>query len=129
MRVTAVRTALVTAPWTGDPSWVGGAAFERTAALVIVETDEGLTGLGEPIMGYFHADVVPPLIDYYAQILAHADNGKWDGTLISNDGVHPTGEKSNDYSEENLKKSGYALRNYLSFMKYREVYFKVLSAR
>ena len=64
MRVTAVRTALVTAPWTGDPSWVGGAAFERTAALVIVETDEGITGLGEPIMGYFHADVVPPLIDY-----------------------------------------------------------------
>ncbi len=69
MRVTGVRTALVTAPWTGDPSWVGGAAFERTAALVIVETDEGLTGLGEPIMGYFHADVVPPLVDYYGRLL------------------------------------------------------------
>lgn len=69
MRVTRVRTALVTAPWTGDPSWVGGAAFQRTAALVVVETDEGLTGLGEPIMGYFHADVVAPIVDYYARLL------------------------------------------------------------
>jgi L-alanine-DL-glutamate epimerase-like enolase superfamily enzyme len=69
VRVTRVRTALITAPWTGDPSWVGGDPFERSAALVVVETDEGLTGLGEPIMGYFHADVVPPLVDYYGRLL------------------------------------------------------------
>jgi L-alanine-DL-glutamate epimerase-like enolase superfamily enzyme len=69
MRVTRVRTILVTTPWTGDPFWVGGAAFERTAALVAIETDEGVTGLGEPIMGYFHADVVPPLVDYYGGLL------------------------------------------------------------
>ena len=67
-----------------------------------------------------------PLIDFYAEILNHAENQNWDGTLISNDGVHPTGGKTQDYSEENLKKSGYALRNWLSFLKYREVYFKVL---
>ena len=69
MRVTRVRTALITAPWTGDPSWGGGESFERSAALVIVETDDGLTGLGEPVMGYFHADVVPPLVDYYGRLL------------------------------------------------------------
>ncbi len=70
-----------------------------------------------------------PLIDYYAAIMAHAPDGKWDGSLISNDGVHPTGGASNDYSEANLGKSGYALRNWLSFMMYREVYFKVLAAK
>jgi L-alanine-DL-glutamate epimerase-like enolase superfamily enzyme len=69
MRVTRVRTVLVTAPWTGDPFWVQGEAFERTAALVFVETDEGVTGLGEAIMGYFHAEVVPPLVDFYGALL------------------------------------------------------------
>ena len=69
MRVTAVRSVLVTAGWTGDPLWVAGEPFERTAALVVVETDEGVTGVGEAIMGYFHAEVVPPLIDYYGRLL------------------------------------------------------------
>ena len=69
MRVTAVRTVLITAPWTGDPFWVPGVLFERTAALVVVETDEGVTGVGETIMGYFAADTVPPLVDYYGRLL------------------------------------------------------------
>ena len=69
MRVTGVRSVLVTAPWTGDPFWATGEPFERSAALVVVETDEGVTGVGETIMGYFHAEVVAPLIDYYAHLL------------------------------------------------------------
>jgi lysophospholipase L1-like esterase len=67
-----------------------------------------------------------PLVDYHAAILAHAPDGKWDGTLISQDGVHPSGGGSQDMSKENLAKSGYALRNYVTFLVYREVYFKVL---
>jgi hypothetical protein len=70
-----------------------------------------------------------PLIDFYAQILATAPDGKWDGALISNDGVHPTAGETQNYSEENLKKSGYALRNWLSFKMYRQVYFNVLEAK
>lgn len=69
MRVTAVRTVLITAPWTGDPFWQPGELFERSAALVLVETDEGLTGVGETVMGYFCADAVPPLVDYYGGLL------------------------------------------------------------
>jgi L-alanine-DL-glutamate epimerase-like enolase superfamily enzyme len=69
MRVTAVRTVLITAPWTGDPFWQPGELFERTAALVVVETDEGLSGVGETIMGYFCADTVPPLVDHYGGLL------------------------------------------------------------
>ncbi len=76
MRVTSVRTLLFTAPWTGDPFWAVGeqftgdsGTFDRTASLVLVETDEGLTGLGEPIMGYFAPETVPPLVDYYGRLL------------------------------------------------------------
>ena len=69
MRVTAVRTVPVTAPWTGDPFWLPGESFERSAALVVVTTDEGISGVGETIMGYFCAEVVSPLIDYYGGLL------------------------------------------------------------
>ena len=69
MRVTAVRTVLVTAPWTGDPFWVPNERFERTAALVVVETDDGITGVGETIMGYFASEVVAPIVDFYGGLL------------------------------------------------------------
>ncbi len=73
MRVTGVRSVLITAPWTGDPFWLPGERFERTAALVVVETDEGITGVGETIMGYFCAEVVSPLIDYYGRLTTGLD--------------------------------------------------------
>lgn len=67
-----------------------------------------------------------PLVDYHAAILAHAPDGNWDGTLISNDGVHPSGGAVGDYSEANLGKCGYALRNWECFRVYRQVWFRVL---
>ena len=67
-----------------------------------------------------------PLIDYHAEIVRRQPEGAWQGTLISADGVHPTGKKTNVYDEENLQVDGYALRNWLSFLKLREVYFWVL---
>ena len=69
MRVTGVRTCLITAPWTGDPFWMPGELFERTAALVVVDTDEGVSGVGEAIMGYFAPDTVAPIVDYYGRLL------------------------------------------------------------
>ena len=70
-----------------------------------------------------------PLADYHAELLKRRPNKSWDGTLISKDGVHPSGGKTNDYSEENLKMSGYALRNWVNFQAFREVYFAVIAAR
>lgn len=70
-----------------------------------------------------------PLVDYHAACLQRRPDKSWDGTLISNDGVHPTAGKSNDYREENLKDSGYALRNWINFLAYRELYFKVLTGQ
>ena len=67
-----------------------------------------------------------PLVDYCAAILKLQPGEAWDGTLISKDGVHPTGGKTQDYSSENLKLSGYALRNWLNFRLFRELYFRVL---
>jgi L-alanine-DL-glutamate epimerase-like enolase superfamily enzyme len=69
VRISAVRSVLVTAPWTGDPFWQPGEVFERTAALIVVETDEGLVGVGEAIMGYFLPDSVPPIVEYYGRLL------------------------------------------------------------
>jgi lysophospholipase L1-like esterase len=67
-----------------------------------------------------------PLVDYHAAILDRAPDGKWDGTLISEDGVHPSGGENQVFTTENLAKGGYALRNYVTFLKYREVFFRVL---
>lgn len=70
-----------------------------------------------------------PLIDYHKAIIDRAGQN-WDGTLISKDGVHPSGPvkgQGTKFTEENLKQSGYMLRNHLSFVKFREVYFKVLN--
>ncbi|HLJ57471.1 MAG TPA: GDSL-type esterase/lipase family protein [Chthonomonadaceae bacterium] len=77
-----------------------------------------------------------PRIDYHAEILKRRPND-WDGalekfsayrdydvpTLISRDGVHPSfpAKFQNDYSPEGLRSCGYALRNYLTLLKYAEV--------
>lgn len=67
-----------------------------------------------------------PLVDYHAHIMQLRPLDTWQGTLISEDGVHPTAGKTNDYSPANLAISGYALRNWINFIAYRQLYFKVL---
>ena len=67
-----------------------------------------------------------PLVDYCAAILKLQPGDAWDGTLISKDGVHPSGGKTQIYSPENLKTCGYALRNWLNFRAVRQLYFRVL---
>ncbi len=69
-----------------------------------------------------------PLVDFHAEVMKRQPTG-WDGTLISKDGVHPSGGKFKGFDEETLKKNGYALRNFTTFLAFREVYFRVLSAK
>jgi len=67
-----------------------------------------------------------PLIDFYGEIVKRRPND-WLGTLISGDGVHPTGENAGaEPTEENLKSSGHLLRGVLSVRKIAEVKAKVL---
>ena len=70
-----------------------------------------------------------PLADYHAACLKHRPGETWQGTIISDDGVHPTGGKSNIYTDENLKNCGYALRNWVNFLAVREVYFRVIAPK
>jgi lysophospholipase L1-like esterase len=67
-----------------------------------------------------------PLVDYHEAIVMRQPDGRWLGSLIDKDGVHPTAGKTEDYSSKNLEVSGYALRTWVNFMMVREVYFKVL---
>src|SRR5204862_1102624 len=71
-----------------------------------------------------------PLIDYYGEVVKRRPTD-WLGTLISNDGVHPTADNGgasagSEPTEENLKNSGYLLRGVLSVRKIAEVKAKVL---
>jgi L-alanine-DL-glutamate epimerase-like enolase superfamily enzyme len=81
MRVTDVRTVLLTSAWKGDPAWVAAenflveGEFRRSSALVVVDTDEGVSGVGETVMGYFLPEVVSPLVDFFRSILVDARLG------------------------------------------------------
>ncbi|MBN2136249.1 MAG: right-handed parallel beta-helix repeat-containing protein [Sedimentisphaerales bacterium] len=110
--------------------------------IIILSTIPPRHGLVEKSASYAEAvreiahDMKVPLIDFHAEILKRRGDD-WDGamekfagyegynvpTLLARDGVHPSNPKQyqNDYSIEGLRCSGYALRNYLSLMKYAEV--------
>jgi len=67
-----------------------------------------------------------PLADFHAECVRLRPDDSWDGTIISRDGVHPSGGKSNEYIEDNMRNCGYALRNWVNFLVLRQVYFHVL---
>jgi lysophospholipase L1-like esterase len=87
--------------------------------------DEAVAGVNKIVRAIAKEKQIP-LIDYHAAIVERQPDGKWLGTLIDRDGVHPTAGKTNVYSAENLQNDGYALRNWVTFLTYREVYFRVL---
>ena len=74
-----------------------------------------------------------PLIDYYAEILARRPGTTWENTLISSDGIHPTGAaaSADPYSPggnalthqtgTNATNDGYLLRSWLTMQKLKEV--------
>jgi hypothetical protein len=86
------------------------------------------------------ADLRVPLVDYHAGILERRPDD-WDGaqpefrealaaggseyevpTLVCGDGVHPSNPRAHqDYSAESLRSNGFALRNYLTLLRYAEV--------
>jgi lysophospholipase L1-like esterase len=68
-----------------------------------------------------------PLVDFYAECLRRRPDKTWDGTIISKDGVHPSGGKTNVYTQENMRSSGYALRNWVNFLVLRELHFRVFN--
>lgn len=68
MKITDVRTILLTGPSSNDP-FIQEARKRRSAAFIEVHTDAGTVGLGETYGGYFCPEVVPSIVDFYRPIL------------------------------------------------------------
>ena len=103
----------------------------------------------ESAIGQMNAGIVQlaqsralPLIDFYQEILLRRPGTTWFGTLISTDGVHPTGDNAGYSVESNpylpggdpvtgttgdaLLNVGYLLRSWLTVQKLAEVQQKVV---
>ncbi|MGD9633310.1 MAG: mandelate racemase/muconate lactonizing enzyme family protein [Pirellulales bacterium] len=72
MRITDVRTTLLTGPSTNDP-FLREARKLRSAAFIEIYTDCAFTGLGETYAGYFCPEAVPPIVEFFKPIL-HGQN-------------------------------------------------------
>jgi len=68
MKITAINTILLTGPCTNDP-YLSEARKVRSAAFIKIETDSGLTGIGETYAGYFLPEVVPEIVEFFKPIL------------------------------------------------------------
>lgn len=72
VRITDVRTVLLTGPSTDDP-WLTQFKRQRSAAFIEIHTDTELIGIGETYVGYFFPESVPLVVDYLRPILVDAD--------------------------------------------------------
>ncbi len=68
MKITDVKTILLTGPCTNDP-YLSELRKVRSAAFIRIETDTELTGTGETYAGYFFPEGVPPIVDFFKPIL------------------------------------------------------------
>ena len=68
MKITDVRTTLLTGPCTEDPS-ITACRIVRSAAFIEIETDHGLTGIGETYAGYFCPELIPAAVEFFRPIL------------------------------------------------------------
>ncbi len=68
MKITDVRTVLLTGPYSKDP-FILECRKRRSAAFVEIHTDSDLVGLGETYAGYFCPELVPGVVEFYKPIL------------------------------------------------------------
>jgi L-alanine-DL-glutamate epimerase-like enolase superfamily enzyme len=68
MRITDVRTTLLTGPCTNDP-FLREARKLRSAAFIEIFTENGLIGIGETYAGYFCPEAIPAIVDFFKPIL------------------------------------------------------------
>ena len=68
MKITDVKTILLTGPCTLDP-YLSEARKLRSAAFIQIETNVGITGIGETYAGYFCPEVVPEIVEFFKPIL------------------------------------------------------------
>src|SRR5436305_1141910 len=72
MKITDVKTVLLTGPSTGDP-YLAVSKRLRSAAFIEIYTDTEHVGIGETYAGYVFPEIVPPIVDYVKPILVNAE--------------------------------------------------------
>jgi L-alanine-DL-glutamate epimerase-like enolase superfamily enzyme len=68
MKITDVKTVLLTGPCTNDPYLLECRKL-RSAAFIEIHTDTELLGLGETYAGYFCPEMVPQIVEFFKPIL------------------------------------------------------------
>lgn len=68
MRITDIKTVLLTGPYSADP-YILACRPRRSAAFVEIHTDAGIVGVGETYAGYFFPESVPGIVEFFAPIL------------------------------------------------------------
>ncbi len=72
MRITDVKTVLLTGPCTHDP-FLSEARRLRSAAFIEIHAGGGLRGLGETYAGYFCPELVPGVVECFKPVLLGQD--------------------------------------------------------
>ena len=70
MKITNIVTHLLTTQWVDDPSFP---QMLHSTAVIRIETDSGIDGLGEATWGYFAPDAVPAMVEYFKPVLIGRD--------------------------------------------------------
>ena len=70
MKITNVITHLLTTRWTDDP-WFPNAL--HSTAVIRIETNSDIDGLGETTWGYFAPEAVPAMVEYFKPVLIGKD--------------------------------------------------------
>ncbi|OHB58906.1 MAG: hypothetical protein A2Y12_17655 [Planctomycetes bacterium GWF2_42_9] len=68
MKITDVKTVLLTGPLTNDPSLLVFRKL-RSAAFIEIHTDTELIGIGETYSGYHCPEIVPEIVEFFKPIL------------------------------------------------------------
>ena len=72
MKITDVKTVLLTGPCTNDP-FLSKCRKRRSAAFIEIHTDTELVGIGETYAGYHFPEVVPQIVEFFKPILIGQD--------------------------------------------------------
>lgn len=70
MKITNLVTHLLTTQWVDDPSFP---QMLHSTAVIRIETDAKIDGLGESTWGYFAPDAVPAMVEYFKPVLLGKD--------------------------------------------------------
>jgi len=82
MRITDVKTVLLTGPSTGGDPFLLNVLKTRSASLVEIHTDTELVGIGETLAGYHVPEIVPEIVEFFKPILIGLEDDQINPRLL-----------------------------------------------